>query len=55
MQVTNICIISIIYSSLTALRQTDLKRIIAYASVAHMNFIVLGIFGFFFKDCIFGF
>ncbi|KAK1928303.1 NADH-ubiquinone oxidoreductase chain 4 [Phytophthora citrophthora] len=27
-----------------AIRQTDLKRIIAYASVAHMNFIILGIF-----------
>lgn len=39
-----ICLISIIYASLTAIRQTDLKRIIAYASVAHMNFIILGIF-----------
>ena len=39
-----LCLISIIYASLTAIRQTDLKRIIAYASVAHMNFIILGIF-----------
>ena len=39
-----LCLISIIYASLTAIRQTDLKKIIAYASVAHMNFIVLGIF-----------
>ena len=39
-----IAIISIIYSSLTAIRQTDLKKIIAYASVAHMNFIILGLF-----------
>ena len=39
-----ICIISVIYASLTAIRQTDLKRIVAYASVAHMNFIVLGLF-----------
>lgn len=38
------CLISIIYASLTAIRQTDLKRIIAYASVAHMNYVVLGIF-----------
>lgn len=38
------CVISIIYASLTAIRQTDLKKIIAYASVAHMNMIVLGIF-----------
>ncbi len=36
--------ISIIYTSLTAIRQTDLKRIIAYASIAHMNLIMLGIF-----------
>lgn len=39
-----LCLISLIYASLTAIRQTDLKRIIAYASVAHMNFIILGIF-----------
>nr|YP_010394621.1 NADH dehydrogenase subunit 4 [Plasmopara halstedii]DAZ89058.1 TPA_asm: NADH dehydrogenase subunit 4 [Plasmopara halstedii] len=39
-----LCLISVIYASLTAIRQTDLKRIIAYASVAHMNFIILGIF-----------
>lgn len=39
-----ICLISIIYASLTAIRQTDLKRIIAYASIAHMNFIILGLF-----------
>lgn len=39
-----LCLVSIIFASLTAIRQTDLKRIIAYASVAHMNFIVLGIF-----------
>jgi NADH-quinone oxidoreductase subunit M len=36
--------ISIIYTSLTAIRQTDLKRIIAYASIAHMNLIMLGLF-----------
>ena len=39
-----IALISIIYSSLTAIRQTDLKKIIAYASVAHMSFIILGLF-----------
>ena len=39
-----LCLISITYASLTAIRQTDLKKIIAYASVAHMNFIVLGLF-----------
>lgn len=37
-------IIGVIYTSLTAIRQTDLKRIIAYTSVAHMNLVVIGIF-----------
>jgi proton-translocating NADH-quinone oxidoreductase chain M len=37
-------IISIIYSSLTATRQIDMKRIIAYSSIAHMNLVVLGLF-----------
>ena len=36
--------ISVIYASLTTLRQNDLKKIIAYSSVAHMNLIVLGLF-----------
>lgn len=39
-----ICIIGIIYSSLIALKQTDLKKTIAYASIGHMNMIMLGIF-----------
>lgn len=42
--VYTIATVSIIYTSLTAIRQTDLKRIIAYASVAHMNLIMLGLF-----------
>ena len=37
---------SILYASFCALRQNDLKRIIAYASIAHMNLIVLGLFSF---------
>lgn len=41
-----VSLISILYSSLTTLRQIDLKKIIAYSSVAHMNFITLGIFSF---------
>ena len=36
--------IAVIYTSLTAIRQTDLKRIIAYASVAHMNLVLIGMF-----------
>ena len=39
-------ILGVIYTSLTAIRQTDLKRIIAYTSVAHMNLVMIGIFSF---------
>jgi len=35
---------SVIYASLTTIRQFDLKRIIAYSSIAHMNMVVLGLF-----------
>jgi proton-translocating NADH-quinone oxidoreductase chain M len=36
----------VIYGSLSTLRQVDLKRIIAYSSVSHMNLVVLGLFSF---------
>ncbi|MEP7211066.1 MAG: NADH-quinone oxidoreductase subunit M, partial [Alphaproteobacteria bacterium] len=39
-------VIAIIYASLVAFRQTDLKKLIAYSSVAHMGFVTLGIFSF---------
>jgi len=39
-------LIGILYASMTAIRQTDLKRIIAYSSIAHMNLVTLGIFSF---------
>ena len=39
-------VIAIIYTSLTTLRQVDLKKIIAYSSVAHMAFVTIGIFTF---------
>ena len=39
-------VIGVIYASLSAIRQTDLKRIVAYSSVAHMNLVTLGIFSF---------
>jgi proton-translocating NADH-quinone oxidoreductase chain M len=38
--------VSVVYTSFTAIRQTDFKRIIAYTSIAHMNIVVLGIFSF---------
>ncbi|MGQ0526842.1 MAG: NADH-quinone oxidoreductase subunit M [Alphaproteobacteria bacterium] len=37
-------IIAIIYTSLVALVQEDMKKLIAYSSVAHMGFVTLGIF-----------
>jgi proton-translocating NADH-quinone oxidoreductase chain M len=37
-------ILAIIYASLTTLRQVDMKKIIAYSSVAHMNFCTIGMF-----------
>src|SRR3954468_9662739 len=42
----SLAIISVIYASLVTIRQIDLKRIIAYSSVAHMNLIVLGLFSY---------
>jgi len=39
-------IIAIIYTSLVAFVQTDMKKLIAYSSVAHMGFVTLGIFTF---------
>lgn len=39
-------VIAIIYTSLTTIRQIDLKKIIAYASVGHMNFVTIGLFSF---------
>jgi NADH-quinone oxidoreductase subunit M len=39
-------IIAIIYTSLVALVQTDMKKMIAYSSVAHMGFVTMGIFTF---------
>ncbi len=37
-------IIAIIYTSLVALMQTDMKKLIAYSSVAHMGIVTIGIF-----------
>lgn len=44
--VYTISILGVIYTSLTAIRQTDFKRIIAYTSVAHMNIVMIGIYSF---------
>ena len=42
----SLSIIAIIYTSLIALMQEDMKKLIAYSSVAHMGYVTLGIFTF---------
>jgi len=37
-------VISVLYGAAVTLRQTDLKRLIAYSSVSHMGYVLLGIF-----------
>jgi NADH-quinone oxidoreductase subunit M len=44
--VSTLALLGVIYGSLSTLRQIDLKRIIAYSSVAHMNLVVLGLFSY---------
>lgn len=39
-------VLGILYASMSAIRQTDIKRIIAYSSIAHMNLVTLGLFSF---------
>lgn len=42
--VAALSLVGVVYAGLTALRQVDIKKIIAYSSVAHMNLAMLGIF-----------
>ncbi len=42
----SLSIVAIIYTSLVALMQEDMKKLIAYSSVAHMGYVTLGIFAF---------
>lgn len=39
-------VIAVVYTSFVALMQTDMKKLIAYSSVAHMGFVTIGIFTF---------
>jgi NADH-quinone oxidoreductase subunit M len=41
-----LALIGILYGALVAMMQRDLKRLVAYSSVAHLGFVVLGIFAF---------
>ncbi|MCO6050726.1 NADH-quinone oxidoreductase subunit M [Mesorhizobium sp. RP14(2022)] len=42
--VFTLSVVAIIYTSLVALMQEDIKKLIAYSSVAHMGFVTMGIF-----------
>jgi len=42
--VFTLSIVAVIYTSLVALAQEDMKKLIAYSSVAHMGFVTIGIF-----------
>ena len=44
--ITFLAVVGIIYGALVAMVQPDLKKLVAYSSVSHMGFIVLGIFSF---------
>lgn len=44
--VFTLSVIAIVYTSLVALAQEDIKKLIAYSSVAHMGFVTMGIFTF---------
>jgi NADH-quinone oxidoreductase subunit M len=44
--VSVLAVIGIIYGAVCALIQTDVKRLVAYSSVSHLGFVVLGVFAF---------
>lgn len=39
-----LCMLGLVYASLTTLRQIDLKKIVAYSSIAHMSMVIMAIF-----------
>lgn len=39
-----LCMIGLVYASLTTLRQVDLKKLVAYSSIAHMSMVILALF-----------
>ncbi|MEO1449424.1 MAG: NADH-quinone oxidoreductase subunit M, partial [Bacteroidota bacterium] len=41
-----LAVVGIIYGAMAAMVQTDIKKLVAYSSVSHLGFIVLGIFSF---------
>lgn len=45
-QVMVLAVVSILYGAIIALKQTDFKKLVAFSSLSHMGYIVLGIFSF---------
>jgi NADH-quinone oxidoreductase subunit M len=41
-----LAVVGIVYGAIVAITQSDLKRLVAYSSVSHMGFVILGIFTF---------
>ena len=41
-----LAVVSIVYGALAAIGSTDIRRLVAYTSVSHFGFIILGIFAF---------
>jgi NADH:ubiquinone oxidoreductase subunit 4 (subunit M) len=39
-----VCVFSLYYSSLVAIRQIDMKKVVAYSSISHMSLVVIGLF-----------
>lgn len=50
-----LALIGVVYASIATVVQIDMKKLVAYSSVAHMNFVVLGIFVFNFQGFLGGF
>ena len=44
--IASLAVVGIVYGALMALVQTDIKKLVAYSSVSHMGFVILGIFAF---------
>jgi len=40
----SLAVVNVVYGAAVTLRQTDIKRLIAYSSISHMGFVLLGIF-----------
>ena len=46
MPVAILAVVGIVYGALVAFAQTDIKKLVAYSSVSHLGFVVLGVFAF---------